>query len=121
MSRHEESYANDPEYRQVYAEEHMYTWIATQLVVLREQRGMTQGELAKAVGTQQPALSRWEDVNYRGWTVATLQKLANALGVRLRITFETFDSLEEDEEQFSRKGLERPLPLTPPAPPPENP
>ena len=47
----------DAEYRYAYAEDFLNTSIATQIVVLREQRGLSQTQLAALVGTKQPGIS----------------------------------------------------------------
>jgi len=91
----------DEDYRYAYAEDFLNTLIATQIKVLREQRGLTQPQLADLVGTKQPGISRLENVSYSAWKTETLRKLARALGVRLRITFETFGTLLEDGSRFS--------------------
>jgi transcriptional regulator with XRE-family HTH domain len=54
------------------------------LIQLRQKRGMTQADLARAIGTRQANVSRLErfDANL---TLATLEKVADALGVNLQI------------------------------------
>src|SRR5260370_41833420 len=69
---------------------------------------MKQSELAELVGTQQPGIARLENVNYSNWKTETLKKVARALGVRLRITFETFGGLLDEDARFERGSLERP-------------
>lgn len=96
------------EYRYGYAESFLDTWVATQIVVLREQRGLSQSELAALIGTKQPGISRLEDVNHSSWNTATLKKIAQALGVRLKISFETFGDLLDEKEEFGRTFLQRP-------------
>jgi len=98
----------DPDYRYAYAESFLNTKIATQIKVLREQRGQTQAELAVLAGTKQAGFSRFEDVNHSGWKTDTLWKIARALGVRVDISFETFGSLVYEKEHFDRPYLERP-------------
>ena len=98
----------DEDYRYAYAEEFLNTLVATQIKVLREQRDLTQQELADLIGTKQAGISRLENVNYSAWKTETLRKLARALGVRLRITFETFGTLLDDGARFSPQNLERP-------------
>ena len=98
----------DEEYRYAYAEDFLNTSVATQIRVIREQRGLTQEELAQKIGTKQACVSRLENVNYSAWKTETLRKIARALNVRLKITFETFGSLVDEAETFSRKNLERP-------------
>ena len=55
---------------------------------LREEAGLTQQQLAQRVGTQPSAISRIEDADYDGHSVATLEKVAQALSMRLIIDFE---------------------------------
>jgi len=98
----------DEEYRYAYAEDFLNTSVATQIRVIREQRGLTQEELAQKIGTKQAGISRLENVNYSAWKTETLRKIARALKVRLKITFETFGSLVDEAETFSRENLERP-------------
>jgi transcriptional regulator with XRE-family HTH domain len=98
----------DPEFRNIYANESLNTWIATQIKVLRESRGMTQSELAEAAGMRQSAVSRLEDVDYSNWTLKTLRRLAEAMDVRLSVKFETFSSLIHEIESLSRDNLDRP-------------
>jgi transcriptional regulator with XRE-family HTH domain len=98
----------DEEYRYAYAEDFLNTYIATQIKVLRDERGMKQGELAEAIGTKQSGISRLENVNYSNWKTETLRKVARAFGLRLRISFETFGSLLSEDADFSRESLKRP-------------
>ncbi len=98
----------DEEYRYAYAEDFLNTYIATQIKVLRDERGMKQEDLAQAIGTKQSGISRLENVNYSNWKTETLKKVARALGVRLRISFETFGSLLGEDADFSREALKRP-------------
>ncbi len=104
----EDFVTEDAEYRYAYAEDFSNTYIATQIKVLRDQRGMTQEGLAEAIGTKQSGISRLENVNYSSWKTETLRKTARALGVRLRISFETFGSLLGEDAEFSRESLKRP-------------
>lgn len=98
----------DEEYRYAYAEDFLNAWIATQLVVLREQRKMSQADFGKLIGTKQPGVSRLENVNHSAWKTETLKRIARALGVRLKISFETFGTLIEEDSSFSRESLKRP-------------
>ena len=97
----------DPEYAESYADSFLDLYLATQLKVLREQREMTQGELGDLIGTTQGGVSRIENANYSGWTVNTLKKLARALRVRLRISFEEFGTLPDQLIGMDGNSLER--------------
>lgn len=56
------------------------------LIRAREEAGLTQSQLAKKVGTKQPALSRLERGGYKKATVETLEKVADALGLSIVIS-----------------------------------
>ena len=96
-----------PEYRYAYAEDYMNSVVAAQIKALREQRKMTQEDLAKEIGTKQSGIARLENINYSAWKTETLRRLARAFGIRLKITFEEFGPLLEEVEAFSREALER--------------
>jgi len=99
----------DKDYREAYAEDFLHTSIAMQVRTVREQRGMTQQELADAIKTKQTGISRIENVNNRSRNLRTLIKVAFALGCRLRVSLETFGLLVTDEgPNFSRETMQRP-------------
>jgi transcriptional regulator with XRE-family HTH domain len=52
---------------------------------MREEAGLTQTELAKKAGTTQSVIARLEDAEYRGHSLATLERIALACGVALRL------------------------------------
>jgi transcriptional regulator with XRE-family HTH domain len=98
----------DPDYRAAYAESFVDAWIALQIRIIREQRGMTQKDLAEALHTTQTAISRLENVNYSGRTIGTLKNVAKAFDCRLKVSFETYGSLIGEAEKFSPEYLRRP-------------
>ncbi|MBI5408793.1 MAG: helix-turn-helix transcriptional regulator [Nitrospirae bacterium] len=49
----------------------------------REKAGLSQAELARRIGTKQPALSRLETGRFTKATLETLKKIADALDMRL--------------------------------------
>jgi transcriptional regulator with XRE-family HTH domain len=97
----------DKEYRDAYSESFMNSHVAAQIKVLREEYPLTQGELGEKIGTSQPGIARFENVNYSAWKVETLRKIARAFNVRLKITFEEFGTLPDDIEGFRRESLRR--------------
>jgi transcriptional regulator with XRE-family HTH domain len=97
----------DPEYRKGYDESFLNHLIATQIRVVREQRGLTQAELAKKTGMKQSRISAIEDEDYGSWSVNTLRRVAHELGVRLRVYLEEWGTLLDDVEHAGRKDLER--------------
>ena len=56
-------------------------------IILRKriEQGLTQEELANKIGTKQSAIARFESGTYNP-TVSFLQKIADALGVQLKIS-----------------------------------
>jgi len=59
--------------------------IAFQMYDLRKKTGITQAKLAKLVGTRQSNIARIESADYTGYTLKTLEKVANALKAKLEI------------------------------------
>jgi transcriptional regulator with XRE-family HTH domain len=96
----------DREYAEEYAASFLNAHVATQIKVIREQRGMTQAGLGSRIGTTQAGISRCEDVNYSSWSLRTLMKLARAFDVRLRVSFEPYGTLPDEVIRFDRARLE---------------
>jgi transcriptional regulator with XRE-family HTH domain len=61
--------------------------LANQILRLREEGELSQAQLARKIGTHQSAIARMEQSTYRGYTVATLAKIAAAAGARLEVRF----------------------------------
>ena len=61
--------------------------LAHQIVKLREEHKLSQAQLARRIGTHQSAIARMEQSTYRGYTVATLAKIAAAAGKHLEVRF----------------------------------
>lgn len=55
------------------------------IVALREERGMSQTQVAKLLGVTQPAIAKIESGRVRNLELRTLAKLAAALGGRIRV------------------------------------
>lgn len=55
------------------------------IIKKRVEKGLTQKELAKKIGTKQSAISRLESGDYNP-SIAFLRKVASALGARMKIT-----------------------------------
>jgi transcriptional regulator with XRE-family HTH domain len=97
----------DKEYAHAYVDEFLNVSIATQLKVLREQQDLTQEKLANLAGMKQERISVLENVNYSSWSINTLRKLAHALDVTLKVSFESFGSRLADMRNVTRQSLER--------------
>ena len=77
----------DPEFKAYCQEERQALKLAMKIAELRNQKGLTQQELARLMGTSQQAISRIESGDYEGFTLKTLEKIAEATGMRVKIEF----------------------------------
>jgi DNA-binding XRE family transcriptional regulator len=77
----------DPEFKTHYQEERQALKLAIKIAKLRDRKGLSQQELAKLMGTSQQAISRIESGEYEGFTLKTLEKIAEATGMRVKIDF----------------------------------
>jgi len=77
----------DAEYRAMVEDERLNAWIARTLYEMRASAGLTQGELAGRVKTKQSVISRLEDADYEGHSLAMLRRVAAALGRRVEVRF----------------------------------
>jgi transcriptional regulator with XRE-family HTH domain len=94
------------DYAHAYMESHESSRVAAQIKVLREQRGLTQTQLAKLSGMMQERISALEDVDYDAWTIKTLRKLARAFDVHVSVSFVPFSNGILDVASLCRKRLE---------------
>ena len=69
--------------------------IAQLIYNLRTQEGLSQKQLADLVGTTQSVISRLEDADYNGHSLAMLRKIASAFHQKVQVKFipETADSV----------------------------
>lgn len=65
--------------------------LAWQIRCLRRDRGMTQKQVAEALGVAQETYTRWENPEKMNAKIETLEKLARVFGGHLRVTFDTPD------------------------------
>jgi transcriptional regulator with XRE-family HTH domain len=97
----------DREYREGYDEALLDHRIATQIRVIREQRALTQSQLAEAAEMKQSRISAMEDEDYGSWSVNTLRRIAYALGVRLKVEFVEWGDILTEVETSDRAHLQR--------------
>ena len=62
--------------------------VAMQITALRRRAKLSQGRLAKLLGTSQQQVSRLESPGYEGHTLRTLRRVAEVLHARMNIAFE---------------------------------
>ena len=76
-----------PKRQQAFEEAVANREVAQRIYELREQAGLSQTELAKRVGTTQSVISRLEDADYEGHSLAMLNRIAAAVERRVEIRF----------------------------------
>lgn len=77
----------EPEYRKAYDTLDAEFALAKAVIAARNRVGLTQAGLARKMGTTQPVVARLEGGRVRP-SMRTLERLANATGTRLLISFE---------------------------------
>ena len=78
---------HDPKRQQAFEEAVANREVAQRIYELREQAGLSQTELARRVGTTQSVISRLEDADYEGHSLALLNRIAAAVERRVDIRF----------------------------------
>jgi len=76
---------DDPELREMIAQERINAEVAQIIYDLRTQARLTQKQLANLVGTKQSVIARLEDADYRGHSLTMLSRIAEALHKRVEI------------------------------------
>jgi transcriptional regulator with XRE-family HTH domain len=95
----------DKVYRHGYAEEFISGLIATQIKLLREDRNLTQSQLAELTEMKQARISLIESGDYSALNIRTLQRFSEAFDVALTVRFEPFSQLIELIESVSKENL----------------
>jgi len=78
---------DDPELREMIAEEAVNIQVARMIHDARTAAGLTQKQLADLIGTQQSVIARLEDADYEGHSLSMLRRIAEALNQRLEVRF----------------------------------
>lgn len=77
----------DPAFKKHYDDLEPEFALISLMIEKRMKKKITQTELAKRMGTKQSAIARFESGNYNP-SLKFAYRLADALGVRMKITFE---------------------------------
>lgn len=85
-----DSFLADPQVQQAYTDLAPRFAVVRQLIALREQRGLSQRDLADRAGMKQPQLARLETGQVEP-RLDTLQRLAAALNCNVHVSFEPAD------------------------------
>lgn len=83
----DQMFGNDPKSQRAVEEEMAKREIGTEIYRLRQRAGLSQSELARRIGTTQSVISRLEDADYTGHSLAMLNRIAAALDRRVEIRF----------------------------------
>ena len=78
---------DDPELREMIAEEAVHAQVARMIYEARMAAGLTQKQLADLLGTQQSTIARLEDADYQGHSLSMLRRIAEALHQKLEVRF----------------------------------
>lgn len=92
---------HDKATRDAFVSSQMSIPLAFQILALREQRGMTQKQLAEKAGMLQPRIAAMERPSGSEPNLRTLKRLASAFDVALVVRFVPFSELVEWAETFS--------------------
>lgn len=84
-----EKHMRDPAFRRSLEQpdEDPYLEVAYRLLTLRDEKGWTQAQLGKKLGVSQQAVARLENPSYRGHSLKSLDRIAKACGMILKISF----------------------------------
>jgi transcriptional regulator with XRE-family HTH domain len=101
-----------PRHWALMAEDHANVDVSMMVYALRTAAGLTQAELAKRVGTTASAISRLEDADYTGHSMAMLRRIAEAVGMKVVVRFATLESsprpgwiLDKAQKEAIRKTM----------------
>jgi transcriptional regulator with XRE-family HTH domain len=92
---HERYVGDDPERVAAFERASANAHVAQLIYDLRTAAGLTQAELARRVKTARSVISRLEDADYDGHSLAMLRRVAEALGHRLVIGFTPIGTTEK--------------------------
>jgi ribosome-binding protein aMBF1 (putative translation factor) len=87
ISEMHKKWMKEPKYRKAYDALEEEFALASAVMDVRNRAGLTQKELARKMGTTQPVVARLEGGRSRP-SMRTLERLAEATGSRLLISFE---------------------------------
>jgi ribosome-binding protein aMBF1 (putative translation factor) len=83
-----DAWKRDPEFKAAYTELGTEYALLRELLMARQQSGLTQSDVAKKMGTKPPAVTRLEtslSEHRHSPTIATLKKYAQAVGCKLEV------------------------------------
>ncbi len=84
--KHLERSLQDPEFRRAWEERELKYQIISEFIRLRNEKKMTQAELAEKAGTTQAVISRLERGN-ANLTLSMMERIAKVFGRKVQISF----------------------------------
>jgi ribosome-binding protein aMBF1 (putative translation factor) len=84
---HQRYVGDDPERVAAFEQAVADANIAMGIFQLRTEAGLSQRELASRIGTTASVISRLEDADYQGHSMAMLRRIAAAVGKRVEVRF----------------------------------
>lgn len=83
--------------------------VALQIAALRQKAGLSQKDLSRLLKTSQQQISRLESPGYEGHSLSMLRRVARALHVHVRVTFEPMSGESEMRvaEEVAAYGAKR--------------
>jgi ribosome-binding protein aMBF1 (putative translation factor) len=79
------SIGDDPELEDMLRDSSINAQVSMIIYDTRKQAGLTQSQLAEAIGTTQSVIARLEDADYEGHSLSMLTRIASALNQKLEI------------------------------------
>ena len=104
---HDRYVAHDPKLVAMYEKGLVDAEVGQRIYDLRTDAGLTQAELARLVGTTPSVISRLEDADYRGHSVAMLRRIAEALDSRVEIRFVPVAKTANAEKKVAKRATSR--------------
>ncbi|MDO8291469.1 MAG: helix-turn-helix domain-containing protein [Gallionella sp.] len=80
----------NPKAREAYVEAELVNGLAHQIRIIRQQRGLTQKQLAEKLGTTQTTVSRLENPSYGRYSLRSLLALSKVFDVALFVRYMPF-------------------------------
>ena len=77
------------EFRKRFDEEYQNICIGEHIARIRHRANLTQDALAKRIHTTKSAISRYENSDYKSYSIPLLNRIAEACGADLKINFVT--------------------------------
>ncbi len=97
---HKRYVKDDPSKKAALEQERVSAQVARMIKNMRERAGLSQQELADAIGTRQSAISRLEDADYEGHSLRMLQRVADALEQKVVVQLTTEDTARSGRIHF---------------------